>query len=624
MSRNSGRARQKAQPFGRKHVEYLNEVLLNNGRAQEEGPQRKTWTLHDMKTIRPMTPPQEDMFHSYYNDYDVCAYGSAGTGKAQPLDSKVLTMEGWKLMGDIKVGEVVLTPSGGVANVVGVFPQGKKDIYRITFSDGSTTRCCGEHLWECYVPISSNCRRGSVKKVISTFEMIDWLEKKKQNPRKIQNVGIDTIAPIQYGEKAFEIDPYLLGVFIGDGCLRTATPQIANPDLDIMTRVNGLVRNDHVVKKLAKSDIEYSIIQKYPTYNGKGTSQNFYTGEFIKNGLHGTKSYEKFIPEEYKQGSIGQRLALIQGLFDTDGTVDRATKGVNYCTTSLRLAKDVQDILWSLGAKCSIQEKPCKYVNANGERITTGQTGYTLRVSYRTPKDLFHLPRKKELCADVYEEKQLRRYVREITLDSNEEAQCIMLDDPKHLYITDDYIITHNTFIALYLAFLDILDERTPRKKIIIVRSIVSTRDPGHLPGTLEEKAAPHEATYPPMFKALFGKASTYKDMKAAGLVEFVTTSFVRGQTWESAIVIFDEATNTTIHEFDSVMTRMGKESKVFVLGDIQQNDLSQGRETSGFAKCLQVMETMGNFSMVRFVSHDIVRSGFVKAWIQAREALGI
>jgi len=184
---------------------------------------------------------------------------------------------------------------------------------------------------------------------------------------------------------------------------------------------------------------------------------------------------------------------------------------------------------------------------------------------------------------------------------------------------------TGKTLVALYLAFLDVLNESIAYNKVIIVRSIVSTRDPGHLPGTMEEKAAPHEATYPPLFRKLFGKASTYKDMKAAGLVEFVTTSFVRGLTWDDAVVVFDEAANTTLEEFDSVMTRMGKNTRVFVLGDIKQNDLANSaREKSGFDKSIRIMESMDNFSMVRFTSHDIVRSGFVKAWIQARESLGV
>ena len=180
---------------------------------------------------------------------------------------------------------------------------------------------------------------------------------------------------------------------------------------------------------------------------------------------------------------------------------------------------------------------------------------------------------------------------------------------------------TGKTLVALYLAMLDVLDESKPVNRVIIVRSIVSTRDPGFLKGTLEEKSAPHECTYPPLFKKMFGKASTYADMKEAGLVEFHTSSFVRGLTWDNAVVVFDEAANTTLDEFDSVVTRLGDESKLYVLGDSKQNDLAH---KSGFTECLRIMDSMGCFSMVRFTSHDVVRSGFVKEWIQTRESLGI
>jgi phosphate starvation-inducible protein PhoH len=183
---------------------------------------------------------------------------------------------------------------------------------------------------------------------------------------------------------------------------------------------------------------------------------------------------------------------------------------------------------------------------------------------------------------------------------------------------------TGKTLVALYLAFLDILDEKSPRKKIIIIRSTVPTRDLGHLPGTIEEKIAPHEATYPPLFRKLFGKSSTYVDMKDAGIVEFKSTSFVRGLTFDDAVMIFDEATNTTLEEFDSVITRRGKSTTVFVLGDLRQNDLVNTKEKSGFAQALMVMETTGDYEMVKFTVHDVIRSKAVKNWILARESLGI
>ena len=621
MSRKNRRIQTPQQPkrYKSRRLEELNAALYNNGKAIDEGSQRKVWTKHDLLTIRTLTPPQEDMVHGYLNGYDVCGFGTAGTGKAQPLYSKIMTPSGWKTMGEMSMGDIVLTPEGKHSTVIGIFPQGKKDIYEVTFSDGAKTRGCAEHLWECYVPKSKTWRNGSEKKVINTLELIEWLDIKKNNPTKVQNVSIDLIEPIEYNIKKFDIHPYVLGVILGDGSIISTTPTITSPDKEIIDLMKEFLIEGYQINQYNSSNITYSIVQQKHTNN-----ENSYT-TFLKNyGLHGTKSYEKFIPEEYKFGSIEQRLMLINGLFDTDGTVGKKCKDVSYCTTSKKMAHDIQEILWSLGAKCSIDEKPCKYVDKNGERIVTGRIGYTLRVSYKKPKDLFYLPRKKELCADKYESKQLRRYVRNIELVSNEEAQCIMIDDDKHLYITDDYIITHNTLIALYLAFLDILDEKTPRKKIIIIRSIVPTRNPGFLPGTIAEKISPHEAAYPPLFRKLFGKSSTYNDMKDVGLVEFNSTCFVRGTTIDDAIIIFDEATNTTLEEFDSVVTRRGKNTKVFVLGDLRQNDLANTKEKSGFAEALRIMETTGDYAMVKFTVHDVVRSAAVKNWILARESLGI
>jgi phosphate starvation-inducible PhoH-like protein len=182
---------------------------------------------------------------------------------------------------------------------------------------------------------------------------------------------------------------------------------------------------------------------------------------------------------------------------------------------------------------------------------------------------------------------------------------------------------TGKSFVALYLALLDVLNPNTETKRIIIVKSIASVRDPGALPGTLEEKVAPHELPYQNLLHELVGKYSTYQDMKDAGVIEFHSSSFLRGVTWNDTVVVLDECQNMTFPEIDSVMTRVGKNSKVFVLGDIKQNDLINSRkEVSGFAEALKTGENMEEFSMVRFTVHDIVRSGFCKSWIMAVEEL--
>ena len=182
---------------------------------------------------------------------------------------------------------------------------------------------------------------------------------------------------------------------------------------------------------------------------------------------------------------------------------------------------------------------------------------------------------------------------------------------------------TGKTYVASYLALNEVLRSDTPQDKIIIVRSAVSTRDIGHLPGTMEEKCALYELPYMDIFADLVGRASTYQDMKDAGLVEFHITSFLRGNTWNDAIVIVDEIENMDFHELNTIMTRLGKNTRIILVGDLLQTDLRDGRKASnisGMPEALRVWETMNEFSVFKFNRHDIVRGPLVKSWIVACE----
>ena len=202
-------------------------------------------------------------------------------------------------------------------------------------------------------------------------------------------------------------------------------------------------------------------------------------------------------------------------------------------------------------------------------------------------------------------------------------------EDMFHAWYNDKNILAHGTagtgksFIALYLAFQEVLDKRYPAKQIIIVRSNVATREVGHLPGTLDEKMSEYERPYRDMCAELFDRTSTYDDMKEAGLITFMPTSFVRGLTWNNAIVIVEEIQNLNFHEIDSVVTRVGHDTKLILTGDIPQADLPHnGRDKSGMKQLLEVINNVKDFEEVRFTRHDIVRSEFVKSWILATEGL--
>jgi phosphate starvation-inducible protein PhoH len=178
---------------------------------------------------------------------------------------------------------------------------------------------------------------------------------------------------------------------------------------------------------------------------------------------------------------------------------------------------------------------------------------------------------------------------------------------------------TGKTFIAIYLALNEMFHSQKI-DKLILVRSAVPTRDMGYMPGTREEKEALYELPYAEMFTHFLGRTSSYQDMKDAGVVRFSTTSYVRGVTWENAIVIVDEGQNMTFHEINSIITRLGENSRLIFVGDLPQTDLRRRHEQTGMDALIKIAERMPEIAVVHFTHHDIVRSAFVKSWIIASE----
>jgi phosphate starvation-inducible protein PhoH len=182
---------------------------------------------------------------------------------------------------------------------------------------------------------------------------------------------------------------------------------------------------------------------------------------------------------------------------------------------------------------------------------------------------------------------------------------------------------TGKSFLSCFLAISDVVDHTKDQKQVILVRSAVQSRDVGFMPGTLEEKNSYYETPYRDIFGELFGRASTYDDMKEAGMIQFMTTSFIRGLTWDDSIIVIDEAQNMTWEEINTIMTRVGKNSRIIVCGDVKQNDLIKKKsEVSGITKMFAVLKRMNDFSTITFTRDDIVRSEFVKQWIIATESV--
>lgn len=172
------------------------------------------------------------------------------------------------------------------------------------------------------------------------------------------------------------------------------------------------------------------------------------------------------------------------------------------------------------------------------------------------------------------------------------------------------------SLIACYLGLQAILDPDTPYEKLIIVRSVVPSRDTGFLPGDLHEKCAPYMEPYKQIFNQLFPWQKTFQNMQEIGLVDFEITSFMRGQTLENCIVFFDELQNTTEVELETVLTRLGKNARMILAGDIHQNDLGN---KSGLSNVLRILRSTEGTSLTEFGIDDIVRSGWVKAYLKAK-----
>lgn len=183
---------------------------------------------------------------------------------------------------------------------------------------------------------------------------------------------------------------------------------------------------------------------------------------------------------------------------------------------------------------------------------------------------------------------------------------------------------TGKTFIAMYLAMESMLERSTPYDKIIIVRSVVSVREVGYLPGKLDEKTSVFEAPYRAICEELFEDKSVYNKLVNNHQVQFETTSFIRGKTFDRALIIVDEMQNLNFHELDSVMTRVGENCKIVFCGDYLQTDFEREQDRLGISKFMQIIDRMKDFTVIQFGWDDIVRSGVVRDYIMTKEMMGL
>ncbi|MBN2053804.1 hypothetical protein JW905_02700, partial [bacterium] len=283
--------------------------------------------------------------------------GEMGVGKASRLTSKVYTPNGYKLMGEIQVGDKVINPDGGNAKVVGVYPQGKMDIYRVTFSDGCSTDCTADHLWVVRSPLRKwKGKPGYVKPLRQIMA-----EPLTHPTTGNYQVFIPLVEPVSFEKRELPIDPYLLGVLIGDGGLADhVSVRLTSADEEILEQVRMLLPHPVLLMPTGnKYDWRLS--------TGQRNVRNPLLDQLRNLGLAGHKSPEKFVPEDYLYSDVEDRLSLLQGILDTDGSVANGY-AIEYSTTSHQLALGVKELVQSLGGTVGKREKQPTYTYKGEKR----------------------------------------------------------------------------------------------------------------------------------------------------------------------------------------------------------------------------------------------------------------
>lgn len=397
---------------------------------------------------------------------NICIVGDVGVGKAQPLTSKVYTPTGYKLMGDIQVGDVVLDGKGNITEILDIFPQGERDIYRINFDDGTFIEVSDNHLnsvWEWW-PKSSYKKQDREDSVLTTLELKKRVEASHYGISGNNNALFVDIPQIKsFSSAELPIDPYLLGCLLGDGSLRK-TPGFTTADEELYNSIQEILDRDFKLslRRNSKNDryTYYIADADYKTNkekHKKRISNVSKLKEIIAALNLNVTSEKKFIPEIYKYASFDDRLALIQGLMDTDGTVSKkvissfsnieVSGKINFNSTSEQLVDDVAFVLRSLGCKVIKKSGPetpfYNYAYKGRKEVRPCKQSFDLYIVPNSNIKLFRLSRKLERLAPLRFEP--RRKIMSVVFDRVDKCQCIYVASEEHTYLTDNLTVTHNT-----------------------------------------------------------------------------------------------------------------------------------------------------------------------------------
>jgi phosphate starvation-inducible protein PhoH and related proteins len=428
--------------------------------------------------IDPYLRPLYDALHDMIDPDSIPRLTAAGTieiaplaymrGRASPVDTPVLTPDGFRPIGSLAVGDLVIGSDGEPTPVIGVFPQGEKDIYRVTAQDGASVLCSGDHLWA--VATRDDCRRGKPRRVLTTREMIGNL---RANHYHRYELPLHS-APVCFPHREMPMDPYALGLLLGDGCLTgSTTPSFATADIELAWELQARLPG---VQVRPQGRPNYLLTQTASPSVRTALAENPLTGAVRRLGLYGTRSTTKFVPDLYLYNSANVRLAVLQGLLDTDGG-PAAQRGrtcrVQYTTTSPRLRDDVVFLVRSLGgvAYNSVRRAQGRLPGfANGRPVYNRHDAYIVDIRLPAGIEPFRLRRKRDKYHAQGACARPMRFIESIEPAGTAEAVCISVAAADSLYTTEDFLLTHNTLNDSFIILDEAQNTSAEQMKMFLTR----------------------------------------------------------------------------------------------------------------------------------------------------------
>lgn len=526
----------------------------------------------------------------------------------QPLTSRVLTSKGWKLHKDLTKEDLIISVDGQPSKLLEIYSKGIKDVYEITTSTGSKARCCLDHIWSVQLGVNHT----DDFTLVNTKEILDNYKNKRYHLPRPKPLNFNN-------EKELNIPPYTLGALLGDGSFSCTHVRLTSKDKDIVERIknevtplgcsveqsknrellftikcnnfgnkqNGIIatKENQTIEFESRAEAQdYFSVSKSVIGNTlfRKTKMKGYTLEkVIKNkklhpirselsnlNLEGLNCYYKFIPKVYKESSIENRLSLLQGLMDTDGTI-KENGEANFSTSSFLLAKDVKELVESLGGRSNIRKRDRGNTTVILGLKCNRKVSYDVSVSLPENLNPFYIERKskRHSCKKI-----IRDYIVDVQKVSTKETQCILIDNPTHLYITDDFVVTHNT---------------------------------------LQEKIIP--LAYPVLDSLInFMSEGNAKYLIENSKIEVLPISMVRGRSFANSIVIVDECANCSPNTILTLLTRVGENSKMLLLGNSKQKD-TVATIKDGLKDAIQRLQDLPQVGIVIFKDEDIVRNSVIK-----------